>query len=890
LFIALSLTQNTISLEGNIRDFKADGYMFEGPVLGLEYGIVERVLPADKIPVRSSKYSGTVSSNNDVFRRWWTRTDYSHPDVTTTSITLTKDGSGVFTYSNGNYFPLDGKGWGNQGYPHNYHFCLDIHTKFTYIGGEKFSFSGDDDVWVYIDNKLVVDLGGVHGTAGAEVQLDTLGLTKNSNYDWDFYFCERHYSGSNLFMSTSILLQPAVVDNTTDTDNDTIPDVRDNCKTVPNPDQRDCDGNGVGDACDTTGNKAPITYPFSVSVSDQADGADNELGRSKTFRDATTGVTINFNDPLPDKTMHDGRVVVNLAIKNMGTVPCKIRMDFNGAANSKQVLVAVGNNSISRNFDTASDFYKYKFKPLGNLSLTGDNTGANSIVVKLDDTTVGCANSIKVGAVYITTMFTFVTQNDTAPFNYFSQCMNTRRCLKGTSRFNGYCACWSGAWSLFCTMDSAVAETFYQTPWKATELMDKNSQLYYHNLDQNVMTDVNFEANFNGHPTCTKDKWIPVKALATQAPPVLDKAYFEDARLNILVSAPFTSGRAESILWLNKNTTRAYCTYPIAQQYIFKKVSGCKDVWHFNIPWELAKNCDWIISQEETHQVFKGQVIMQHVEWIASINEWRHTQSILRIKVRFQRFASVTLNPEISIFKTPDVTAAITKQIVSINLADPALIEVVTVLSWPYKLSPSTFTLAETPAGKVLSTAYAFDDCNNAEGTSCKQRWRTALTLTENTCTLDGNYKLTYTKACSPSQTNCPLQEADKPAFVAYSLISENFCAEVTVEVGLTGSVGVFEDAGYSKTRTAFIVGARAYFLVKVESELNTPSKPNTIAFSNTELVTVTVRKEGEKTPIRLIEKKKVVVFAADEDPKADIKVDDRSDGKEVGFNFVFQQ
>lgn len=75
----------------------------------------------------------------------------------------------------------------------------------------------------------------------------------------------------------------------------------------------------------------------------------------------------------------------------------------------------------------------------------------------------------------------------------------------------------------------------------------------------------------------------------------------------------------------------------------------------------MARTCDWILSTEETHQVYKGQVIMQHVEWLKNVQEWRYTQSILRIKVRFQRFASVTLNPNITILKTSDITATITK-------------------------------------------------------------------------------------------------------------------------------------------------------------------------------------------------------------------------------------
>src|SRR5664279_65879 len=43
---------------------------------------------------------------------------------------------------------------------------------------------------------------------------------------------------------------PKVVPPPPDEDHDGIPDFRDNCPKVSNPDQKDSDGNGIGDACD----------------------------------------------------------------------------------------------------------------------------------------------------------------------------------------------------------------------------------------------------------------------------------------------------------------------------------------------------------------------------------------------------------------------------------------------------------------------------------------------------------------------------------------------------------------------------------------------------------------------------------------------------------------
>ena len=57
---------------------------------------------------------------------------------------------------------------------------------------------------VYIDNKLVINLGGIHGVETKNVLIDSLGLTKGKTYPLDFFYAERHVVASNLLITTTL--------------------------------------------------------------------------------------------------------------------------------------------------------------------------------------------------------------------------------------------------------------------------------------------------------------------------------------------------------------------------------------------------------------------------------------------------------------------------------------------------------------------------------------------------------------------------------------------------------------------------------------------------------------------------------------------------------------
>jgi fibro-slime domain-containing protein len=109
------------------------------------------------------------------------------------------------------FFPLDGVGFGDTpGKTHNYHFTTEAHVSFLYEGGtgQTFSFQGDDDLWIFVNGRLVIDLGGVHEPMKASINFDDrageLGIVAGTRYPMDIFHAERQTTESNFKVQTNI--------------------------------------------------------------------------------------------------------------------------------------------------------------------------------------------------------------------------------------------------------------------------------------------------------------------------------------------------------------------------------------------------------------------------------------------------------------------------------------------------------------------------------------------------------------------------------------------------------------------------------------------------------------------------------------------------------------
>jgi fibro-slime domain-containing protein len=187
-------------------------------------------LDADKKPVLKTRNSPSRDSGNCVesaatFAQWY-RSDSTINRTVVDELTFLPTNPNdpnptAFVFEDTSFFPLDGRGWNDPADlkeqlrgGHNFHFTSELRYWFTYKGGERLTFFGDDDVWVFINGKMAVDIAGLHSRLERSITLgvpgatdgdedtfgypnaDDLGLTVGGIYEVIVFQAERHQTES----------------------------------------------------------------------------------------------------------------------------------------------------------------------------------------------------------------------------------------------------------------------------------------------------------------------------------------------------------------------------------------------------------------------------------------------------------------------------------------------------------------------------------------------------------------------------------------------------------------------------------------------------------------------------------------------------------------------
>ena len=220
---------NTRKISGIFRDWKLDDVNFFNQPMGKTSGGRGMIMPTLDPPDYKPKLNQASSTSNAPKVETWFNTitfPSGQKNDTCIDIILTKGYDGRWSFDSdkmGGFFPVDNFNNPNNikyldntdpsapgAKMHNFHFTMEMHLQFVYRQGLglEFDFKGDDDVWIFVNNKLAIDLGGLNYYAVDTLLLDNkkdvLQIVDGQMYNMDIFYAERNPVGSNFLIKTSM--------------------------------------------------------------------------------------------------------------------------------------------------------------------------------------------------------------------------------------------------------------------------------------------------------------------------------------------------------------------------------------------------------------------------------------------------------------------------------------------------------------------------------------------------------------------------------------------------------------------------------------------------------------------------------------------------------------